>query len=342
MSAITERMRDTEFAGLVPARGSYPIKANVWIKKGSIVALDSADRAMPAGLAAGGSVKVVGKASAEYDNRTGSVMGGAAGATNVEVEFGVFGFDNYGSDEVTTTGVVYVQDDQTVAATNGSDTRIEAGFATEIRNGQVYLWMGPHVQGMIVIAASEASQLDTAQADIVNLQAEGAIGFLPIALTSWREVTTAGAVGNIAGGCGNLGSDTTPVLGAEATSESMAIIWAAANADIIQTALVLPDDFDDTADATLDLYVLTDNTGGGGVEAASFTVNTSWNNGSQVVDTATDSVPATTFHVVTATIAAADIPAGAVAVNIQLVPGTHANDPIHLLAARLTYTRVQA
>lgn len=342
MTAISEKARLTEFAGLLPARGSHPIKANVYIKKGGMVALDSAGRAMPAGLAAGGSVTCVGKSSATYDNRTGSALGGAADACNVEVEYGVFAWENYGSDEVTDLGVVYVQDDQTVAATNGSDTRIIAGFASEIRSGQVYVWMGPHVAGMIVIAASEASQLDAAQADIVNLQAEAAIGFVNIPLTSWREVTTAGAVANTAGGGGNLASDTTPVLGAETTTESMAIIWEAANADIIQTSFCLPDDFDDTANATIDLYVLTDNTGGGGIEAATFSVLTSWNNSAQVTDTATDSAPATTLHVVTATIAAADIPAGAAMVNIQLVPGTHANDPIHLLAARLNYTRVQA
>jgi hypothetical protein len=124
-------------------------------------------------------------------------------------------------------------------------------------------------------------------------------------LSIWREVSTAGAVSNIAGNGGLLASDTTPVLGAEATSEAMSITWADANADIIQASFALPLDFDDAADATLDLWVLTDNTGGGGIEAATFSVLTSWNNGAQVTDTATYSVPAITAHKVTATIAAA-------------------------------------
>ena len=48
--------RLTKFAGLVPSRGTYPIKANVKIYKGALVALDSAGRVQPGGLAAAGSV----------------------------------------------------------------------------------------------------------------------------------------------------------------------------------------------------------------------------------------------------------------------------------------------
>ena len=161
---------------------------------------------------------------------------------------------------------------------------------------------------------------------------------VPLSLNDWREVSTAGAVSNIAANGGLLASDTTPILGAEATSEAMSITWAAANADIIQAAIALPDDVDGRDDILLDLWVLTDNTGGGGIEAASFSVLTSWDNGAQVTDAATDSVPATTSHKVTTRIAAADIPDRPSFVNIQLVPGTHANDPTKLVAARLLYT----
>jgi hypothetical protein len=76
--------------------------------------------------------------------------------------------------------------------------------------------------------------------------------------------------------------------------------------------------------------VRTDNAGGGGIEAATFSVLTSWDGGAQVTDTATDSVPSETFHKITAVISAADIPDAASFLNIQLVPGTHANDPVRL------------
>src|SRR5688572_18718501 len=82
--------RLTPFAGTVPSRGTFDIKANVRIFKGGIVGLDSAGRAMPADTIANGCLKVVGKASTTYDNRTGSELGGAAAACQVEVEYGLF------------------------------------------------------------------------------------------------------------------------------------------------------------------------------------------------------------------------------------------------------------
>ncbi len=161
---------------------------------------------------------------------------------------------------------------------------------------------------------------------------------IDLALQDFREVTTAGAVSNIAGNGGILASDTTPVFGAAATSEAWIINWAAGNSDIIQCQKSLPSDFDGRDDVLLELWVLTDNAGGGGIEAGTFSVLTSWDNGAQVTDTATDSTPATTIHKITARIAAADIPDSPSVLNIQLVLGTHANDPVHLLAGRLSYT----
>ena len=160
---------------------------------------------------------------------------------------------------------------------------------------------------------------------------------IPLDLVEWREVSTAGAVSNIAGNGGVLASDTTPIHGAEATSEAWMLSWAAGNSDIIQLSRSLPDDFDGGEDVLLELEVLTDNAGGGGIEAGTFSVLSSWNNAAQITDAATDSVPATTIHTITARISADDIPNDARLVNIQLVLGTHANDPIHLLAARLKY-----
>jgi hypothetical protein len=161
---------------------------------------------------------------------------------------------------------------------------------------------------------------------------------IQISLDDWREVTTAGAVGNQATAAGGiLASDTTPIMGAEATTEARAIIWAAGNSDIIASSWTLPPDFSGKDDVLVELWVLTDNAGGGGIEAATFSVLSSWDNGAQVTDTATDGVPATTAHKITATIAAGDVPDDARFLNLQLVLGTHANDPVHLLAAALSY-----
>lgn len=160
---------------------------------------------------------------------------------------------------------------------------------------------------------------------------------IDLQLVDFREVTTAGAVGAIAANGGVHASDTTPIHGAAATSEAWQLTWAAGNSDIIQCQKVLPPDFDGREDVLVELWVLTDNSGGGGIDPGSFSVLTSWDNGAQVTDTATDSVPATTVHKITATIAAADVPDRPSFVNVQLVLGTHAADPVSLLAASISY-----
>lgn len=171
MAALTlERL--TRFAGLVPARGTFPIAANVRIFKGSMVAIDVSGRARPAGTIASGALSALGKASATYDNRTGSELGGGAAAVDVEVEYGVFEWTPDVTDPPTGPGVVFMVDDQTVSDDNDTDARGIAGFVSEINNGRAYVWMGPHIVGMIAIAASEAAQLDTAQTDIAALEVD--------------------------------------------------------------------------------------------------------------------------------------------------------------------------
>lgn len=351
MSALDiERL--TEFAGVVPSRGTYGIKANKRIFKGALVGIDSAGRAMPGDTIANGCLSGVGKASATYDNRTGSVLGGGADACDVEVEYGVFEFDSAtgGGDDIAADDVgkvCFVVDDHTVALTNGTDTRGIAGLITEVRDGKVFVWMGPHVAALIVIAASEASQLDTAQTDIdalqtdvANLQTDAGVGSVCFKLTDLRETTSGGDVANAAGNGGLLASDTTPILRGDSTN-SQEVSWAAGNADVVMLTTTLPPDVDGGQNVTLDLWVYTDNSGGGGIDAATFTVQTNWDGGAAVSDTATDGSPATSIHKITATIAASDVPATPSLLTILLTPAAHAADPVQLVGARLNYTRVQ-
>ncbi len=128
------------------ARGTYGIAANTRIFKGSILALDSAGRVIPATTLALGAVRGIGVASAAYDNRTGSELGGLADAVDVEVEYGVFSAANSaGSDAVTVAHVgqmCFLVDDDTVAI-NSLGTRAPAGIVTEVRGGMVYVEMQP-------------------------------------------------------------------------------------------------------------------------------------------------------------------------------------------------------
>ena len=136
--------RDTEFAGPVPARGTYPIAANKYLARNTIVQIDASGRATP-GAAANG-FPAAGVSAASYDNRTESEFGGAAGAIEAEVVYGVFGFDYTGSPLPGET--VWVADNQTVSDSSGGGTNGVAGVCVEVRNGQCYVFMGPHVAAL--------------------------------------------------------------------------------------------------------------------------------------------------------------------------------------------------
>lgn len=160
-------------------------------------------------------------------------------------------------------------------------------------------------------------------------------GSVPIALSSFREVNATGDVGNIAANGGVLASDTTPILLGKATTNDWAIQWAATEVDPIGVSFMLPADFDDAADAVLTLIVSS-----GATNAATMAVASSWNGGSEVTDSASDAgTLSATEHAITATIAAADIPAGANRVTFRITPPTHAADAINLTGARLDYKR---
>jgi hypothetical protein len=154
--------RDTKFAGLVPARGTWPIAANVRIFKGAKVGLNSAGECIPATTIALGCVRVIGKASAEYDNRTGSVLGGLASACDVEVEYGIFGWANSGAgvDLIANDDAgkpSYAVDDQTSALTSNGELRPPEGIITEVRAGKVYVWMGPAAVAVALGTVAESA-----------------------------------------------------------------------------------------------------------------------------------------------------------------------------------------
>lgn len=159
-------------------------------------------------------------------------------------------------------------------------------------------------------------------------------GSVQLSLHSFREITSGGAVGNIAANGGILASDTTPVMGVDA-SESTTILWAASNSDLIGTQIALPADFDGTRDVTVQLTAAS----GGTTNACTFTVETSWDSGTVVVDTCTGAATAT-VATYSATIAAADVPDTASRLTLELTPAAHTTDTMILLAAKLRYYRV--
>lgn len=103
-------------------RRALPVAAGAKIYQGALVML-SGGYATPGAVAVGG--VGLGMAEDTYDN-----TGGAAGAINAEIRAGVFCFANSSTDPVGAAQIgqnCFIVDDQTVAATNGSNTRSVAG-----------------------------------------------------------------------------------------------------------------------------------------------------------------------------------------------------------------------
>ena len=108
---------------------SLAVAANVRIFAGALVALTAAGLATPGAVAT--TLKGVGRARTEANN-----LGGAASAIRVEVEKGVFRFNNSAAGDAITAADIgnpaYIVDDETVAKTNGTNTRSAAGTIFDV------------------------------------------------------------------------------------------------------------------------------------------------------------------------------------------------------------------
>ena len=122
---------------------TYPVAASTLIYAGSIVCVSTASNLATKGATAT-TLKCVGRALDRADNSAG-----AASAINVDVEAGIFRFANSSAGDLIVLGDVgsdcYVVDDQTVAKTNGTNTRSRAGKVINVDSQGVWVQMGPGV-----------------------------------------------------------------------------------------------------------------------------------------------------------------------------------------------------
>lgn len=103
-----------------------PVAASVRVFMGSLVVLDASGNAKPGTTATG--LIARGVAQETVDN-----LLGAAGAKTVRTESGCFGFATDGSITRAHIGkTVYIVDDQTLSATDGSGTRSAAGVLKDL------------------------------------------------------------------------------------------------------------------------------------------------------------------------------------------------------------------
>lgn len=158
---------------LTPERGPndwhLPVKANVVIHHGALVAIDANGFAIPAATATG--LKAGGRAEERADN-----SGGQDGDVLVKVRRGIFKWANSAAgDEITKADVgnhAFIVDDQTVAKTDGSGTRSIAGRIEDVEPSGVWVATGQGVlnaPGGALLAANNLSDLGAAATARANL-----------------------------------------------------------------------------------------------------------------------------------------------------------------------------
>lgn len=126
MTALTTDRDTKSRAG---ADYEFPVAANTKLFAGSIVAIDATGNAVKAATAT--TLKSAGIAQAVADN-----TGGLAGDIRVRVRRGVWKVANSAAADLITLADVgadcYLVDDQTVAKTNGTNTRSVAGKVRDV------------------------------------------------------------------------------------------------------------------------------------------------------------------------------------------------------------------
>lgn len=117
---------------------SYKVGTGVKIYAGALVALNATGFLVPGSTAT--TLTAAGRAEVAVDNTSG-----ADGAVRCEVTEGVFLFKNSAADPVVQADVgkdCYIVDDETVAHTNGTNTRSRAGKVREVEAAGVWVQLG--------------------------------------------------------------------------------------------------------------------------------------------------------------------------------------------------------
>lgn len=161
-------------------------------------------------------------------------------------------------------------------------------------------------------------------------------GFIDLPLAIWREVGT-NDIQNLAAHGGEMAKDSTPIFeftNGDADS-ALRLRWVASDSNAIALQATLPPDFDDTADLVIHLRAAM----AGTTNTPVIDCDAFFNEGDTKVEDASAAITGTTVAEYTITIAAADIPAGAQTVSLELTPGAHTTDALYVYAIWLEYTK---
>lgn len=178
--------------------------------------------------------------------------------------------------------------------------------------------------GTFTTAATVEAALAEIYQNIASVQA-----FIPIPLTAW-------IIGDATNSVSYGGPSTDPILDYASgdTDSALRWIWAAASVEELITQIPLPTDLDVTANIVLHMLTKKD----ANDDTVTLAADSYFMDGDTKVEDVSATIAATYAETVI-TIAAADIPAGAQTLTIELTPSTHANDALYLCGTWIEYKR---
>lgn len=318
--------RITDSATNPPALGTYSAAANTIYPKACLVGRDASGRAYNYTTADASGFPAQGVNAATFDNRTSSEMGGLDDSGVIEVNFGVFGFDISGTTPIP-GDAMFVVDNQTVSTDSNGGLRGFAGRCVEVRTGsggasQAFIQVGPTAPGST---------------------GPGTFAVVGIPLASFVD-----ADGDP---LAKFVSASSPTFGFNlADSEALNIRWNNdANPGTALCQVGLPPDLDDTRDAYLEF--LCSKSGATSGDATTLTITAflisvgdlhdAGANAGGVTNALTGNATAKTTALLSCTLAAADIPAGARSMTFTVTPtaGLLGTDDLMIHEVRLRYVR---
>jgi len=119
------------------------------------------------------------------------------------------------------------------------------------------------------------------------------------------------------------------------TDSALRLNWATSDVNPIVTEVPLPPDLDTGSDVVLHFRAAMS----GATDTPTVASDAYFNEGDTKVEDVSAAVSGATYAEKTITIAAADVPAGAQTLTIELTPGAHDNSALYATAFWLEYTR---
>lgn len=196
------------------------------------------------------------------------------------------------------------------------------------------------VAGGSVLAANSVGTVNIAAGAVTAAKLNGnlAVGFIPLPLINWREVGT-NDIQNLAAHGGILAKDSTPILEFINldTDSAIRMNWAASDSNAVTIQTPLPPDLDVTADLVIHLRAAME----GATDTPVIDADTFFNEADTKVEDASAAITGTSYAEYTITIAAADVPAGAQTMSVELTPAAHTTDALYVTAIWIEYTRTE-